>query len=119
MIRAELRRLQRRDGDSFRRARASVDGRAPAGRAASDTPADRPRESGKDYEPRPQEDLARRRIAYHLIALLTVMIFSLLAMVTFGVIEVGDVDKFGVIVAPIVTLVSAATSSYFAARRAK
>ena len=124
MIRAELRRLQRRDGDSLGRAGTSADGGDPAGGDATDTPEAGTRgvrtpEGGKGYDPRPQEDRARRRIAYHLIALLAVMIFSLLAMVAFGVIEVGDVDKFGIIVAPIVTLVTAASSSYFADRRAK
>ena len=43
--------------------------------------------------------------------------FSLLAMVAFGVIAVEDVEKFGVLVAPVVTLVTAATSSYHADRR--
>ena len=137
MIRAELRRLQRRAGDSLEPADGPADGSGPAGGGCTDQPADRSADAGtgrtleagpqgvpapgvgKGYDPRPQEDRARRRIAYHLIALLAVMIFSLLAMVAFGVVEVGDVDKFGVIVAPIVTLVTAATSSYFANRRAK
>ena len=108
MIRAALRREQRRDGDSSRRAGERVDGRDPAGGKPA---------GGESYDPRPQEDRARRRIAYHLVAILALMMFSLLAMVAFGVIAVEDVEKFGVLVAPVVTLVTAATSSYYADRR--
>ena len=112
MIRAALRRQQRRDGDSSRRAGELADVRDPAGGGPARKPA-----GGESYDPRPQEDRARRRIAYHLVAILALMVFSLLAMVAFGVIAVEDVEKFGVLVAPVVTLVTAATSSYYADRR--
>ena len=126
MIRAEQRRRQRRDGDAAGRAGAPPDGTGPAGGGPAahkpadgpeDTGAERPPEGGDSYDPRPQEDRARRRIACHLIAILAVVIVSLLAMVAFGVIAVDDVEKFGVIVGPIVTLVTAATSFYFGNRR--
>ena len=112
MLRAALRRQQRRDGDSSRRAGERVDGRDTAGGGPAGKPVGR-----ESYDPRPQEDRARRRIAYHLVAILALMMFSLLAMVAFGVIAVEDVEKFGVLVAPVVTLVTAATSSYYADRR--
>ena len=79
-----------------------------------DVPAPR---GGKDYDPRPLEDKARRRIAYLLIALLALQVTGLLTMVLFGVITVGDVKEFGVIVGPLVALVSAATGFYFATKR--
>ena len=112
LIRAALRRQQRPDGDSARRAGERVGDRGPAGGGPAGKPVD-----GESYDPRPQEDRARRRIAYHLVAILALMMFSLLAMVAFGVIAVEDVEKFGVLVAPVVTLVTAATSSYYADRR--
>ena len=71
-------------------------------------------EGGKGYDPRPQEDTARRRIAYHLIMILAAMLLSLLAMVATGMIAVDDLEKFGILIAPVATLVSAATSSYYA-----
>ena len=135
MIRAELRRLQRRGGDSVERAGGPADGSGPAGGGRTDQPAvrsadagtGRPLEAGSQgvpapgggnsHDPREQEDRARRTIAYHLIAMLAGVTFSLLAMVAFGVVAVDDIEKFGVIIAPIVTLVTAATSSYFANRR--
>ena len=103
-------------GLADRRVRGSEDAGADHSPAAAKQDARAP-EGGKSYDPRPQEDTARRRIAYHLIAILAVMQFSLLAMVAFGVIAVGDVEEFGVFVAPVVTLVTAATSSYYANRR--
>ena len=112
MVRAAVRRQQRPDGDSSRRAGERVDVRDPAGGGRAGKPAGR-----ESYDPRPQEDRARRRIAYHLVAILALTMFSLLAMVAFGVIAVEDVEKFGVLVAPVVTLVTAATSSYYADRR--
>ena len=126
MIRAELRRPQRRDGNTPGRAAAyagggGLAGGGPAAAKPADGPGDagaaHPPEGGKSYDPRPQEDRARRRIAYHLIAILAVVIVSLLAMVAFGLIAVEDVERFGVIVGPIVTLVTAATSFYFGNRR--
>ena len=135
MIRAELRRLQRRYEDLSGRAGPPAGGSGLPGGGPTDTPADGAADAGADRspetgepdvgtpeggnspDPRRLEDMARRRIAYQLIAILAVVIFSLLAMVAFGVIAVDDVDKFGVIVAPLVTLVTAATSSYYAHRR--
>ena len=38
-------------------------------------------------------------------------------MVVFDVIGVGEIKKFGVILGPLVTLVAAATSFYYASRR--
>ena len=69
------------------------------------------------YDPRPLEDKARRRIAYLLIALLALQVTALLTMVVFDVIGVGEIKEFGVILGPLVTLVAAATSFYYASRR--
>ena len=133
--RADLRRRQQRDGDSSRRAGEWTEGSGPAGGGAAGMPAGgstdagadrspevgtqdaRTPEGGESYDPRPQEDTARRRLAYHLVLILAVMLISLLTMVAAGVIEVGDIDKFAVLVSPVVTLVTAATSYYFADRR--
>lgn len=135
MLRAELRRGRRRDEDSSGCAGECTDGNGPPGGVPAGKPAGgsaaaaadglaemgkqaaRTPEGGESYDPRRQEDTARRLLAYHLVAILAVMLFSLLAMVAAGVIEVGDVDKFAVLVAPVVTLVTAATSYYFADRR--
>ena len=133
--RADLRRRQQRVGNSSRRAGEWTYGSGPAGGGAADKPVDGSEDAGADrlaevgkqdartpaggrgYDPRPQEDTARRRIAYHLIVILAVMLFSLLAMVAAGVIGVDDLEKFGILIAPVATLVSAATSSYYANRR--
>ena len=72
---------------------------------------------GEGYDPRPLEDKARRRIAYLLIALLALQVTGLLVMVAFGVITVDQVKEFDVIVVPLVTLVAAATSFYYASKR--
>ena len=135
MIRAELRRQQRRAGDSLGRVGRLADAGGPARGGRTEQPGDRPANArigrspeagsqgvpapggGNGHDPREQEDRVRRTIAYHLIAMLAGVTFSLLAMVAFGVVAVDDVEKFGVIIAPIVTLVTAATSSYFANRR--
>ena len=79
-----------------------------------DVPASR---GGKKYDPRPLEDKARRRIAYLLIALLAVQVNALTTIVVFDVITIDDVKEFGVILGPLVALVSAATGFYFATRR--
>ena len=135
MLRADLHRRRRRDGDSSGCAGECAGGSGPPGGGSAGKPvagsadagADRSPEGGKQdartpeggtsYDPRRQEDTARRRLAYHLVMILAVMLFSLLAMVAAGVIEVGDVDKFAILVAPVVTLVTAATSYNFADRR--
>ena len=79
-----------------------------------DVPAPR---GGRAYDPRPQEDRARRRIAYLLIALLAFMIVVLPGMLVFDVIPVGEIKEFGMILGPLVALVSAATGFYYATRR--
>ena len=71
---------------------------------------------GSSYDPRPLEDKARRRIAYLLIALLALLVTALPSMVVFGVITVDEVKEFGVILSPLVALVSAATGFYFATK---
>lgn len=68
---------------------------------------------GAIYDPRPLEDKARRRIAYFLIALLALLIIALLAMVVFDIITVDEIKEFGVILGPLVALVSAATGFYY------
>ena len=76
-----------------------------------------PRGGGNTYDPRPLEDKARQRIAYQLIALLALMIVVLLAGVVFGVIPVDEIKEFGVILGPLVVLVSAATGFYYGTKR--
>ena len=68
---------------------------------------------GAIYDPRPLEDKARRRIAYLLIALLAFLVIALLAMVVFDIITVDEIKDFGVILGPLVALVSAATGFYY------
>ena len=97
-------------------------GKAPEGAQASRSPEQEIHQipaarGGTTYDPRPLEDKARRRIAYLLIALLALMIVALLAGVVFGAIPVGEVEDFGVILGPLVALVSAATGFYYATRR--
>ena len=69
--------------------------------------------SGAIYDPRPREDQARRRIAYTLIGLLAIVVMGLLAMVVFRIIAVDEIKEFGVILGPLVALVSAATGFYY------
>lgn len=68
---------------------------------------------GGDYDPRPQEDGARRTIAYLLIGLLWLIISGILILLSFGSITVADLKEFAVVLGPIVTLVSAATGFYY------
>ena len=68
---------------------------------------------GAIYDPRPLEDKARRRIAYLLIALLALLGIALLARVVFDIITVDEIKEFGVILGPLVALVSAATGFYY------
>lgn len=68
---------------------------------------------GKPYDSRPQEDSARRYIAYSLIGLLWVLVGGILILVSFGSIHLSEIKEFAVILGPIVTLVSAATGFYY------
>ena len=72
---------------------------------------------GTSYDPRPLGDQVRRSIAYLLIALLAFVVIAPPAMVAFGVIGVGDVKEFRVLVGAVVTLVSGATGYYYARKR--
>lgn len=67
----------------------------------------------KDYDPRPQEDQARRNIAYLLIGLLWLVIAGVFILLAFGTINIIDIKEFAVILGPVVTLVSAATGFYY------
>ncbi len=68
------------------------------------------------YDPRPQEDKARRNIAYALIGLLFLVVFAIIGLVAMGGIEVVDIKEFSVIIGPLVALVSAATGFYYGNR---
>lgn len=68
---------------------------------------------GGDYDPRPQEDGARRTIAYLLIGLLWLIVGGILILLAFSAITVADLKEFAVVLGPIVTLVSAATGFYY------
>lgn len=70
-------------------------------------------EVGRDYDPRPQEGDARRRIAYLLIGLLWLVVSGILIMLSFGSIKVTEVKELGVVLSPLITLVSAATGFYY------
>ena len=68
---------------------------------------------GGDYDPRPHEDVARRKIAYFLIGLLWLTVIGIFVQLSLGVIAVADIKEFSVVLGPIVTLVSAATGFYY------
>jgi len=68
---------------------------------------------GDPYDPRPQEDNARRRIAYSLIALLFVLVLGILGLVAFGCIQIDEVKELSIVLGPVVALVSAATGFYY------
>ena len=70
-----------------------------------------------EYDPRPQEDVARRRIAYTLIGLLAILVIGMLALICLEIIVVGDIKEFGVILGPLVAMVSAATGFYYGTTR--
>jgi len=76
---------------------------------------DRPAElgEGRDYDPRPHEDTARRYIAYALIALLWALVGAVLFLLYNETVKIAEVKEFSVLVGPIVTLVSAATGFYY------
>jgi len=68
---------------------------------------------GDHYDPRPLEDRARRYIAYCLIALLWLLVIAIFVLISIGTIHVTDIKEFGVLVGPVVALVSAATGFYY------
>jgi hypothetical protein len=77
-----------------------------------------PEEAGRSpgtapYDPRPHEDLARRRIAYALIGLLWVLVGAVLIQVSLGSVQIAEIKEYAVLVGPVVTLVSAATGFYY------
>lgn len=68
---------------------------------------------GDFYDPRPQEDKARRTIAYLLIGLLWLVVSAMFLLIAFESIKVADIKDFAVVLGPVVTLVSAATGFYY------
>lgn len=68
---------------------------------------------GPPYDPRPHEDNARRTIAYLLIGLLWLIVAAMLELISFNLVKVEDIKEFGVLLGPIITLVSAATGFYY------
>jgi len=68
---------------------------------------------GDKYDPRPQEDGARRTIAYLLIGLLWLIVSGILILLGFSTISVDNIKEFGIILSPIIALVSAATGFYY------
>lgn len=70
-------------------------------------------EPAGDYDPRPVEDGARRTIAYLLIGLLWVIVSAILIMLAWQSVEIKDLKEFGVLLSPIIVLVSAATGFYY------
>ncbi|WP_460108024.1 hypothetical protein [Pseudomonas sp. S3_H04] len=70
------------------------------------------------YDPRPQEDGARRRVAYSLLLLLSIVTVG--AMILFiipGTDQEALKNLLNLILGPLVALVSAATGFYFATKR--
>ena len=71
----------------------------------------------KPYDSRPQEDSARRRIAYSLISLLgVVVIWALLSVIFLPQSQTIVMELVKIILGPIIALVSAATGFYFGAK---
>ena len=68
---------------------------------------------GSDYDPRPEEDQARRHIAFLLIGLLWLVVAAIFVLIAFGTIQVIDIKEFAAVLGPVVTLVSAATGFYY------
>lgn len=68
---------------------------------------------GDSDDPRPQEDTARRYIAYSLILILFVLISGILLLAATKCIDVEEIKVFSVVLGPIITLVSAATGFYY------
>jgi len=71
----------------------------------------------KPYDARPQEDTARRAIAYALVALLAFVVAWALLSATFCSNKSDDVVKIlQIVLTPIITLVSAATGFYYGSK---
>ena len=71
----------------------------------------------KEYDPRPQEDSARRRIAYILLGLLgIVLLWALVSISVFPLEEDKIVNVLQITLSPLVALVSAATGFYFGSK---
>ncbi len=71
----------------------------------------------KEYDSRPQEDSARRRIAYILLGLLGFVLGWALLTVSIVPESVYDVtDVLQIVLGPIIALVSAATGFYFGSK---
>jgi hypothetical protein len=80
---------------------------------------ERPLALGPEYDPRPLEDNARRRIAYWLITLLTVTVVWTLCLISTGAIKISDLKEMSVFLTPIFTLVSAATGFYYGTKQTR
>jgi hypothetical protein len=72
-----------------------------------------PKLNNEAYDPRPHEDNARRWIAYFLICLLSVTVVGILLLLGFEKVSIDQVSEFGVILSPLIALVSAATGFYY------
>ena len=71
----------------------------------------------KSYDPRPQEDSARRRIAYILLGLLAIVLIWALGSITLWPgSEEKIVKVLQIVLGPIIALVSAATGFYFGSK---
>ena len=69
------------------------------------------------YDPRPHEDKARRRIAYWLLGILSVLLIWILGLVSLGTITIEQLKEFSIILGPVITLVSAATGFYYGTKQ--
>ncbi len=69
------------------------------------------------YDPRPHEDEARRKIAYWLLGILSVLLIWILGLVSLGTITIEQLKEFSIILGPVITLVSAATGFYYGTKQ--
>jgi hypothetical protein len=70
------------------------------------------------YDPRQQEDSARRRIAYILLSILGVIVLWALGIASFFPDSIESVLKMlQIILGPVIALVSAATGFYFGSKK--
>lgn len=72
-----------------------------------------PELNNEPYDPRPHEDNARRWIAYFLIGLLSITVVGILLLLGCGKVSIDQISEFGVILSPLIALVSAATGFYY------